>query len=220
MAASGFTGDLRFALRGLFRNRAFTTATVLTLALGIGANTAVFTLVDSVLIRPLPFRDSDRLVSIQHLGRDGKDELPMSPGLYLLYREQVRALESLGLYGSNTVNLVVQGQPERVATQVVTPGYFATLGVEPALGRGFEEAEGALGGEPAVILSDGFWRSRFGADRDILGKTVDINGRLRPVVGVMPPDFGFPDREAQLWLPMVIDPAQAPLAAFGSGGVG
>jgi predicted permease len=220
MSRSGFLGDLRFALRGLARNRAFTAATVLTLALGIGANTAVFTLVDSVLIRPLPFRDADRLVSIHHLGREGRDELPMSQGLYVLYRQRVRALESLGLYGTNTVNLVIQGQPERVAAQVVTPGYFATLGVQPALGRGFEEAEGAPGGEPAVILSDGLWRSRFGADRDILGKTVDINGRLRPVVGVMPPDFGFPDREAQLWLPMVIDPAQAPLAAFGASGVG
>jgi len=220
MSRSGFAGDVRFALRGLARNRAFTAATVLTLALGIGANTAVFTLVDSVLVRPLPFRDSERLVSIGHLGRDGKDELPMSQGLYVLYRQQVRALTSLGLYGSNTVNLIVDGQPERVAAQVVTPGYFTTLGVEPALGRGFEEAEGAPGGEPAVILSDGFWRSRFGADRDILGKTIDINGRLRPVVGVMPRDFGFPDREAQLYLPMVIDPAQAPLGAFGAGGVG
>jgi putative ABC transport system permease protein len=220
MAASGFAGDLRFALRALSRNRAFTVATVLTLALGIAANTAVFTLVDSVLIRPLPFRAADRLVSLRHVGREGRDPLPMSQGLYVLYRQQVRALESLGLYGSNTVNLVVQGQPERVAAQVVTPGFFATLGVEPALGRGFEEAEGAPGGEPSVILSDGFWRRRFGADRDILGRTVDINGRLRPVVGVMPPDFGFPDREAQLWLPMVIDPARAPLAAFGAGGVG
>ena len=220
MAASSFTDDLRIAFRALARNLAFTAATVLTLALGIGATTAVFTLIDNVLIRPLPFRDADRLVSLAHLGRDGQDELPMSQGLYVLYRQQVRSLENIGLYGSNTVNLVLQGEPERVAAQAVTPGYFATLGVAPAMGRAFDDAEGAPGGDPAVILSDGFWRSRFGADPDILGKTVDINGRLRPVVGVMPPDFGFPDRAAQLWVPMIIDPAQAPLAAFGAGGVG
>jgi predicted permease len=215
-----FVGDLRFALRGLSRNRAFAVATVLTLALGIGANTAVFTLVDGVLIRPLPFHEADRLVSIQHLGRGGEDELPMSQGLYVLYAEQVRALDQIALYASTTVNLVVEGEPERITAQAVTPDFFTTLGAGPAIGRGFDESEGAPGGEQAVVLSDGFWRSRFGSDPDILGRTVDINGQLRPVVGVMPPQFGFPDREAQLWLPLVIDPAQAPLAAFGAGGVG
>ncbi len=220
MASSGMLGELKFALRGLGRNRAFTAATVLTLALGIGANTAVFTLVDGVLIRPLPFRESERLVSIRHEGRDGKDQLPMSTGLYVLYGQRVKTLEALSLYSSNNVNLVMGGEPEQIPAQVVTPGYFRTLGVKPERGREFTAAEGAPGGEPVVMLSDGFWRRRFGADAGVLGKKVDINGRLRTVVGVLPADFGYPDREAQLWLPLVINPAQAALAAFGSNAIG
>src|ERR1700741_4478683 len=101
MTNSGLLSELRFALRGLARNRAFTAATVLTLALGIGANTAVFTLVDGVLIRPLPFRDSERLVSLRHIGRDGKDQLLMSQGLYVLYKQRVKALEAISLYSGN-----------------------------------------------------------------------------------------------------------------------
>jgi predicted permease len=202
------------------RNRAFTAATLLTLALGIGANTAVFTLVDGVLIRPLPFRESDRLVSLRHIGRDGKDQLPMSQGLYVLYKQRSKALEAISLYSGNNVNLVMGGEPERIAAQVVTPGYFRTLGVKPARGREFGDAEGAPGGELVVLLSDAFWRGRFGADPNVLGKTLDINGRMRTIAGVLPRDFGFPDREPQLWLPMVIDPAQAPLGAFGASAVG
>jgi predicted permease len=218
--ASSMMGELRFALRGLARNRAFTVATVLTLALGIGATTAVFTLVDGVLIRPLPFRESERLMSLQHIGRDGKDELPMSAGLYVLYGQRARQLEALSLYSSGNVNLVIAGEPERIASQIITPGYLRTLGVKPAKGREFIAAEGAPGGEPVIMVSDGFWRRSFGADPNILGKTVDINGRLRTVVGVMPADFAFPDREAQVWLPMIVDPAQAPLGAFGAQAVG
>ena len=107
-----------------------------------------------------------------------------------------------------------------IPAQAVTPGYFRTLGVKPERGREFSDAEGAPNGEPVVLLSDGFWRTRLGADPNVLGKTLDINGRMRTVVGVLPRDFGYPDREPQLWLPMVIDPASASLGAFGASAVG
>ena len=217
---TSFLKDLRFAFRGLVRRPAFTIVAVLTLALGIGANTAVFTLVDGVLLSPLPFRDADRLVSIQHLGRDGQDELPISQGLYVVYGEHARSLEELAMFTSTSVNLVVEGEAERIAVQVVTPGFFGVLGVSPAMGRGFDEAEGAPAGPLAVVLSHGFWRDRFGGDPDVIGRTVDINGQLRPVVGVMPRDFGYPDREAVLWMPLVVDPVEAPLGAFGPSAVG
>ncbi|MGH7468785.1 MAG: ABC transporter permease [Longimicrobiales bacterium] len=220
MASSELLSELRFALRGLARNRAFTGATVLTLGLGIGASTAVFTLVDGVLIRPLPFRESERLVSLQHIGRGGQDQLPMSTGLYVLYARRAKTLEALSLYNATNVNLVMTGEPERIAAQVVTPGYFGTLGVKPARGREFSAPEGAPGGAPVVLLSDGFRRRFFGADADVLGKTLDINGRLRTVVGVLPADFGYPDREAQLFLPMIVDSARASLDAFGASAIG
>jgi putative ABC transport system permease protein len=215
MGSIGLFDDLRFALRGLVRHRAFTTVSVLTLALAIAANTAVFTLVDGVLIRPLPFRDSEELISIEHLGREGADELPMSPGLYLLYQERAETLESLGMYVGTTFTMVREGEAERIPTQAVTPDFFKVLGVEAALGRTFTEEEGVPGAEFVVVISDGFWRSRLGADPDVLGQTLDLNGRMRPIVGVMPPGFGFPDDQADIWAPIVLDPAQAPLASFG-----
>src|SRR5262245_39360237 len=220
MTSSGWLSELRFALRGLTRNRAFTGATVLTLALGISASTAVFTLVDGVLIRPLPFPRSERLVSLQHEGRGGQDQLPMSQGLYVLYGRRARTLESLSLYTSTNVNLVMAGEPERIAAQVVTPGYFHTLGVKLAQGREFSAVEGAPGGEAVVLLSAGFRQRFFGSQTDVLGKTLDINGRLRTWVGVLPPNFAFPDGEAQLWLPLIVDSANAPLGAFGAQAVG
>ncbi len=219
MTMTGLLNDMRFALRGMLRYPAFTIIAVVTLALGIGATTAVFTLVDGVLIRPLPFTHPDRLVSVQHLGRDGADQLPMSQGLYLLYRQQASSLSGIGLYRSSVVNLVGEGEPERVPAQTVTPSFFDVLGVKPVMGRSFTEDEGRPGGPNVAILSDGLWRTNFGADPRILGRTVDLNGTTTQVIGVMPRDFGFPDRQARLWLPFVIDSAQAPLAGFGSGGV-
>ncbi len=220
MNSIGLFDDLRFALRGLLRHRSFTLVTVLTLALGIGANTAVFTLVDGVLIRPLPFRDAEALVSLQHMGREGADELPMSTGLYLLYQERAESLDGLALFAGTTANLVFEGEPERLQAQAVTPSFFRVLEAEPVLGRAFLEEEGAPDGALVVILSDGFWKSRFDGDPGVIGQTLDLNGRLRTIVGVMPPGFGFPDREARLWAPLVVNPAQAPLAAFGAGGIG
>ncbi|MEQ1856435.1 MAG: ABC transporter permease [Longimicrobiales bacterium] len=216
---TGLLADLRFAIRSLLRHPTFSLVAVVTLALGIGANTAVFTLVDGVLLSPLPFEESDELIEIRHLGRGGADQLPMSTGLYVLYREQAPALEEVGLYGAAAPNLVVDGVAQRVMAQTATPSFFRVLGVEAAQGRTFTEEEGAPGAEPVVLLSDGLWRDSFGADPAVLGRTLDLNGTSREIVGVMPPDFGHPARDARLWIPMVIDPANTNLAGFGSNGI-
>jgi putative ABC transport system permease protein len=220
MTMTGMFNDLRFAARSLLRYPTFTAIAVLTLALGIGANTAVFTLVDGVLLSPLPFDEANDLVALEHQGREGRDQLPMSQGLYFLYRDQVTSLDGIALHVGSTVNLVSQGEPLRVRIQAVTPGFFDVLRVEPALGRTFTEAEGHPEGESVIVLSDGFWKSQFGADPAVIGQSLDINGRLRTIVGVMPPDFGHPDRTARFWMPLQMDPLQAPLAAFGASGVG
>ncbi|MDA0327493.1 MAG: ABC transporter permease [Gemmatimonadetes bacterium] len=219
MTMTGLFNDLRFAVRGLMRYPTFTAITVLTLALGIGANTAVFTLVDGVLLSPLPFEEADQLVSLEHRGRDGQDELPMSLGLYVLYRQQATSLAEIAMHTSASVNLMSNGEPERIPVQAVTPGFFRLLRVEPAVGRGFTVDEGAPEAEQVVILSDGLWQSAFGRDPSAVGTSLDINGTLRRIVGVMPPDFGYPTRDARLWLPLPVDPARAPLASFGAGGI-
>lgn len=219
MRMTGLMNDLRFALRSLGRNRAFAVVAVLTLALGIGANTAVFTLVDGVLLRPLPYPDSDRLVALRHQGRDGQDQLPISQGLYQFYREQASSLEEVAMYAGVSMNLVLDGEAQRLQGQAVTPSFFSVLGAEATLGRTFAESEGAPGGEEVVLLSYGFWRDSFGGDPSVLGRSLDLNGRLAQVVGVMPPEFGFPDRRAHFWLPLQVDPANAQLASFGAGGM-
>ncbi len=216
---TGLWKDLRYAARRLLRAPGFTLVAVVTLALGIGANTAVFTLVDGVLLRPLPFPESEELLSLRHQGRDGADQLPMSSGLYLLYQEQARTLERVGMHTGTAANLVVDGQPERVVGQSVTPDFFEVLQASAARGRTFLEEEGLPDGPQVVILSDGLWQTHFGGDPGIIGRTVDMSGTSREVVGIMPEGFGFPDRTARFWTPMVIDPAQAPLAAFFAGGI-
>jgi len=213
--------DLRFAWRGLLRSPGFAAVAVITVALGIGASTAVFTLVDGVLLRPLPYPASDRLVSLQHEGRGGEDELPMSPGLYLLYREQAHALSSLAMYQATVVNVVGEdGEAERVDGQQVTPSLFEVLRVPPVLGRPLMAGDAERGAEPVVVLSEGLWSGRFGRDPGVVGKTVLMDGVSRRVVGVMPAGFRFPDRDTRFWIPMTVDPVTAPLGAFSPAGIG
>jgi putative ABC transport system permease protein len=228
---TGAWNDFRFAVRGLLRSPGFTTVAVMTLALGIGANTAVFTLVDGVLISPLPVSEPERLIRISHLGRDGQDQLPVSTGLYLLYDREVRGIESIALHQANQLNMAADGEePLRVEAQTVTPSYFEVLRVQPMLGRAFTEAEGvapqttpgqppAPPANPVVILSNGLWERAFASDPDILGRTLVLNGLSRTIVGVMPPDVGYPLQQTDVFLPMAINAAQAPIANFSATGV-
>ncbi|HKD80277.1 MAG TPA: ABC transporter permease [Candidatus Angelobacter sp.] len=197
--------DLRYALRQLRKSPGFTALAVITLALGIGANTAMFTVVESVLLRPLPYAHPDRLVAIgpADLGVLGST----SWVTYLDVRNQAQKLENVALYSEDVG--VVQGKDgsTSVVTPGVTPNVFKLLGASPLLGRTFTEDEGQTGGPQVVLLSEGLWRQAFSADQGIVGKTVRVNGKPHTVVGVMPSKFRFPERMGDdlhkgLWLPI------------------
>ena len=205
-------GDVRFAWRNAVRRPGFTLLVTLTLALGLGVNSAVFALVDAVLLRPLPYRDPSRLVFLWHtLPQQNMFEVEATPFDYTAWKE-LRSLSNLGMatFGSFTLTGGT-GEPERARGARMTASMMPTLGIAPAIGRGFDTSED-LDDVPCVaILSDGLWRRRFGADPSILGRAVEIDGRLWTVVGVMPRGAmlpGAPAEGTEVWLPMRLSPAE------------
>jgi putative ABC transport system permease protein len=197
--------DLRFGVRALIRRPGFTIIAVLTLGVGIGATTAMFSLVDSVLLKPLPFREPGRLTTVWEVRpRFNAPRIEPATLNYLDWQQQVQAFESLSAYIAGFVNLTGSGAPERLPIAQVTPDLFPTLGVEPFIGRGFAAPEGAPGRTTAAILSYGLWQRRFGADRAIVGQTIQLDGEPHVVVGVMPRGFQFPREGVQLWTPVDI----------------
>jgi putative ABC transport system permease protein len=195
--------DLRFGLRMLLKNPGFTFVAALTLALGIGANTAIFSVVNAVLLRSLPYRDPDRLVLLSQYRAVA--EMDGANGeTYLEWRDQAKAFEQIAAYTFYSAVLTGSGEPERLAVGKVSTDLFATLGVAPALGRAFTPAEYTDGGEPVVILSDGLWRRRFGGDPQVIGRALTLEGQSRTVVGIMAPGFRFPE-ESDLWLPLALN---------------
>lgn len=197
--------DVRYAARSLARAPAFTSAAVVTLALGIGATTAVFTVVHGILLRPLPFPDPDRLVLIAHGAPPGR--FSPTPGMaepdYLELARQDVGFEHVSTFSNEAVALTGAGDPVRLNAAVATVDLFRVLGVPPALGRGFEPGEGSPGRDDLVVLGDGLWRTRFAADAGVVGSTVVIDGVMRTVIGIMPPGFDFPNG-ADLWLPFEV----------------
>jgi putative ABC transport system permease protein len=189
--------DVRYGLWMLRRNPGFTFVAVLTLALGIGANTAIFSVVNAVLLRSLPYHDPERLVSV---GR-------VPSGLFLKWREQARSFEQIAGETEGGADLTGIGEPERLRTGIVSANLFATLGLAPALGRAFTPEEDRTGGTPVAILSDALWRRRFGSDPQVIGRTLTLDGQSRTVIGVMPPGFRFPVR-SDLWIPLALKVAQ------------
>ena len=193
-------------LRRLLRTPGFTLVVLLTLALGIGANTAVFSAVHAVLLRPLPYREAERLVVVDHHYPSLKGLLAgvSAPG-FVDYRDRVRLFEASAAQTGWGPNLTGAGEPERLAGARVSGGYFQTLGVAPALGRALRPDEDAPGRERVVVLSDGFWRRRFGADPAVVGRTLLLDGEPHDVVGVMPPGFrDVVDRNVELWRPLAL----------------
>jgi predicted permease len=200
------TGDLRFALRQLRKTPGMALLAVLTLALGIGANTAIFTVVQSVLLRPLPYAHSERLVFIGPAS--SKPGFGASSWLnYRAIRDQSRLLQQVAGYSEDVSVVESQDTSQSVVAPRVTPNLFAMLGARPLLGRAFTAAEGQTGGPNVVILSEGLWRESFHADPNIVGESITIGGKAHTVVGVMPASFHFPesmgpDLRKGLWLPL------------------
>jgi len=204
--------DFMFAARRLMRSPAFTVAAVLTLALAIGANAAIFAVVHRVILNPLPFADSARVISLE----DGMPSRNVPFGfnslttqLYYAYLERAHSLESVALYRIEDRALTGQGDPERVQTARVTPSLASVLRVAPMIGRWFTEAEGVPGGPQVAVLSYGLWTRRYGADPNILGRTVALDGVSAAVVGIMPAWFTFPNVTVDAWTPLSLTRASA-----------
>src|ERR1700723_1020158 len=192
--------NLRFGARMLRKNPGFTFATVITLALGIGANTAIFTVTNALLLQPFPYHDPDRLVSVS-----AKDKTKDRGGTLLRYelvRDANQSFESVAVWTNDNLNLTGSGEPLQVPVARVSPSFFSMLGVQPELGRIFTEDEGRPEGKPVVVLSDSIWRSRFHGARDIVGQTITLDATPHIIVGVLPGNVQFPFvGPANIWTP-------------------
>jgi predicted permease len=200
--------DLRYAARGLLREPGFTAVAVLTLGLAIGANTAIFSVADALLLRPLPLPRADQLVLLVRHFAEGETAAVSVPKFFFVRERMQRVFASTGAYESlgTGFNLIGSGLPERIRGAHVTAGFFPTVGVQPMLGRNFLPEEDRPGGRRVVVLSHRLWLRRFAADPRILGRQLVLNGESYTVVGVMPPGFRYPS-VAELWTPFGFDPA-------------
>src|SRR5438093_323263 len=195
--------DLRYAVRMLVQNPGFTALTIVCLALGIGVNSTMFSVVDTVEIRPLPFHDPDRLVALNTTRPSSGIERGSTSFLdFQDWKERTHSFEELTAVSGRSVTLSDGDEPERFEGATVTWNLFPTLGIEPILGRQFRPDEDRAGGPPVVLLSHGVWQRRYASDPKIVGRTINVNGTPSTVVGVMPPRFQFPER-AQLWIPLM-----------------
>lgn len=207
------TDNIRYSSRVLRKSPAFTIVSVLTLALGVGASTALFSVVDTVLLRPLPYREPDQLLTVtETLPAMGTDEIGVAPGEYQDYRAQNRSFSHVAAYEREGFNLTGAGQPLRVNAAKISASTFPLLGVSPWLGRPFTDDEDRNGAAKVVVLSYGLWRRSYGSDPNILGRTIKLDEQPYTVVGVMPDSFRFPfdgaplSEMADLWVPIAFDP--------------
>src|SRR5262249_46855727 len=188
-----FLLDARYGLRRLAHSPAFSAIAALTLALGIGASSTIFSVVDAVLLRPLPFRDPQALVAVTQRNTETQTPgVPVSFTKYEALRDQARTLDGVAVYYPLNVSLGGDREPEQVAAARVTRDLFGTLGPAPARGRSFDAAEMAPGGPDAVVITDALWQRRFGGDPSALGRSMRIDGRDVTIVGILPPSFRFP----------------------------
>jgi predicted permease len=215
------TRELHNGMRALRASPGFTAVVLLTLALGIGATSAVFAVVNGVLLRPLPYEEPDRLIGLWHAAPGlGFDKIEQSQGTYTLYKAENRTFENIGLYQTGAANLDLGDRPERAGTAWITASLLPVLRVSPILGRGISEADDRPGAPPVMLISEALWRRSFGGDRSVLGKTVRVNDEQREIIGVMPASFRYPENDISLWIPQQIDPARVVAYSFNSDAVG
>jgi predicted permease len=217
--------DIRFALRMLSKSPGFTAVAMLTLAIGIGGNAAVFSVVNSVLLKPLNYPRSEELVSLHQIApgaaglADFENGLLLSPSMYFTYAEQNRTFQSLGVWSTDTANVTGLGDPEQVRTVAVSDGVLQALGTPPGIGRWFSAGDQIPRGPERVMLSYGYWQRRFGGDQAAIGRNILIDSRPREIVGVMPKGFRFIDSDFDVMVPMAFDRGHLILAGFGFHGI-
>jgi len=211
---------LHYLIRRLLRAPGFTAATVLTLAIGIGATTAIFSVVNGVLLRPLPFPESDRLIALTHQ-TPGEDDAVhhASPAIYFTYRDNNRTFESVALWSTGPATVTGGGDPEEIQAVSATREFLPTLRVQPAIGRGFSEADDQPGSARTVILSYGYWQRRFGGAPDAVGRTMTIGGIPHEVIGVLPRTFRFLEQQADILMPAQLARATAFAGPIGEHGI-
>jgi putative ABC transport system permease protein len=212
--------DLRYALRGLRHQPTFTVTALLTLALGIGANTAIFGVLDSILIRPLSYPHADGLVGVWHTAnfQGFGDSIECTPSMYFTYRDENRTFQHFGVWSSNGARVTGTAEPELPRSLVVTYGVLDALGVNPLLGRWFSQADDTPGTPETVILTYGYWQRRFGGDPSIIGRILTINAKPTTVIGVMPREFRF-IRDPELILPQRFERSEVFLGDFSYQGI-
>jgi putative ABC transport system permease protein len=201
--------NIRYGIRRLVKSPGFSVIVVLTLALGIGANTTIFSIVNSLLLKPLPYPQPDKLVMLNHIYPSVDLVAGVSPPGFRDYRDRTVSFETVAITRGWSANLTGVGDPVRVTGSRVSAGYFETYGIPPVLGRSFLQEEDSPGNEHVVVLSDGFWKLRLGSDPDVLAKTVLLNDESYQVIGVMPPEFeDFFNRDREFWVPIALSPEQ------------
>ena len=198
--------DIRYGVRGLLKRPGFTVIALITLALGIGANTAIFSVVNAVLLRPLQFREPDQLVVVwEEATFAGFPTNTPAPGNYVDWKNQNQSFADMAAAASTSFNLTGDGEPERIQANSVTANFFPLFGAQPLLGRGFLPDEDRPGGNKVAMLSYSLWQSRYGADRGIINREILLNGEKHTVVGVMPAGFQFLENDVRLWVPLALD---------------
>ena len=207
-----FWQDLRYGFRSLLRNPGFSAVAILALALGIGPNSAIFTIVNAVLLKPLPIPEPDRVVMIwQTLLKSGFDQMPVSPGDYLDWKQQARSFEEMAAafaipeYG---LNISGAGEPERVPAALCSKEFLPALGIKPVAGRNFLPEEDRPGAPPVVLISNALWQRRFHSDPSAVGRMLTVDGVPRTIVGVVPHHLGEMVN-ADLWLPTAVNPSDS-----------
>ncbi|HET9695324.1 MAG TPA: ABC transporter permease [Terriglobales bacterium] len=206
--------EVKFALRTMRKRPAFSIITVLVLALGIGANTAIFSVVNSVLLQPLPFPEPNRLVQLWHTPPEksfpGLKKFSLSPANYLDWKAQNTTFESMAIYGQGVATLTGSGEPQSVPGTRVSPEFFSTLGVKPMMGRTFTTEDGSENAGKTVVISEDFWRTNFGGNSNILGQTIRLNDEPHTVIGIMKGTFSFPawNPAPKMWTCMQWDPKE------------
>ena len=195
----GLLKDIRYGVRSLLKHPAFTAIVVVTLAVGIGASSAIFSVVNTVLLRPLPYRQADRIVAIQELTKDGK-RVQVTPANFLDWRAQNTVFEQLAAILTRPANLALADTAARIDLAMTSANFFSVFGVEPQRGRFFIPTDEQAGHAPVVVISDGLWQRRFGGDASLVGKPITLDGASYTVVGIAPAGFQYPDK-TDVWLP-------------------
>jgi len=217
--------DVRYGLRALRHNPVFTAIALLTIAIGIGANTAVFSVVNSILLKPLPYPKSEQLVALRQVapGAAGlanfEDGLLLSGSMYFTYAEHNRSFQSLGVWSSGSANVTGLAEPEQVRTVEISDGVLQALAVPPTAGRWLSRADQVPRGRETVMLSYGYWQRRFGGDRSAIGRNITVDSRPREIVGIMPQGFRLVNAEFDLMVPLALDRGKLILAGFGYNGI-